>query len=34
MGYVGASLSAALADGGIRVYGIDIDTDLVNKINN
>lgn len=33
MGYVGASLASLLADKGFNVRGIDIDADLVEKIN-
>lgn len=32
MGYVGTSLSAVLADQGVRVCGIDIDTERVDRI--
>lgn len=33
MGYVGTSLASFLADKGFRIRGIDIDADLVEKIN-
>lgn len=33
MGYVGTSLSAVLADSGLKIYGVDIDTDRVEEIN-